>query len=87
MSEIEVTVKGPAGSGKTSLLRVLANAVEWTGGLVRIENDEGVERATVTITDPVGLAKWADRNFEPVEDERPRRRGASDAAHGGQSFD
>jgi MoxR-like ATPase len=69
MTELDITIRGPQGAGKTSLLKLLADAIDrfYVGKLVRYQNDDGTERCKVVVDDPVELAKLA-ANVEPLED-------------------
>jgi Ni2+-binding GTPase involved in maturation of urease and hydrogenase len=73
MSDLRITIHGPAGSGKTALLKFLGDALYdnfFAGTVERTQNDAGVESAIVHLDDPVALAKSVAKS--PLNERRER---------------
>lgn len=59
MSNLDIRITGPQGSGKTSLLKLLATGLGHLGKVQQYQNEKD-ERATVTVNDPVQLARFVE---------------------------
>lgn len=60
MSNLQITIHGPQGSGKTALLKFIGEALFdnfFCGTIERTQNEDGVESAIIHLDDPVALAK------------------------------
>lgn len=56
---LTITIRGSQGSGKTSLLKLLADSICDIGSLQRIRDDSCIEEAMIILDEPIELAKRA----------------------------